>query len=267
MERRRLKDIIILVLVLVDLFLLISLSYRGRAARSARERAVEQLVSLFAADSIVLDPEAVSRDAVPPDRILVRDPELDRAAAILLLGRDLIQTDRGGGIHAFSSGSKAAQFRDSGVFEAAGPLAREKGEVLCRAFCKEFHYAELSAQLEDGTGTIVAVREYGGLPVYNCTVTFQLERGALLTVQGTLLPEDSTESENAEALSAQAALTAFLDMRRETGAVVSAVTGMHLCYELQSTAAAPISLTPAWCIETDTVDYYVNCRTGQFSQR
>ena len=41
---------------------------------------------------------------------------------------------------------------------------------------------------------------------------------------------------------------------------------MSLCYELQSSAAAPMSLTPVWHIVTDTVGYYVNCATGAVSQ-
>ena len=55
-------------------------------------------------------------------------------------------------------------------------------------------------------------------------------------------------------------------MRRETGAVASSVAEMYLCYELQSSTAAPMSLVPAWCIVTDTVNYYVNCASGAVSQ-
>ena len=55
-------------------------------------------------------------------------------------------------------------------------------------------------------------------------------------------------------------------MRRETGAVASSIAEMSLCYELQSSTAAPMSLTPAWRIVTDTVSYYVNCVTGAVSQ-
>ena len=62
-------------------------------------------------------------------------------------------------------------------------------------------------------------------------------------------------------MSAVTALTKFLNARRDSGAVVSAVTEVYLCYELQSTAAAPMSLVPAWCVVTDTGNYYVNCLT------
>ena len=49
MESSRLKNIIILILVLMDLFLLGSLASRRTAELSARRRGEEQLVELFAA--------------------------------------------------------------------------------------------------------------------------------------------------------------------------------------------------------------------------
>ena len=47
--------------------------------------------------------------------------------------------------------------------------------------------------------------------------------------------------------------------------MVTAVTDLYLCYELQSTTATPMALVPAWCIVTDTSNYYVNCYTGSVS--
>ena len=56
-------------------------------------------------------------------------------------------------------------------------------------------------------------------------------------------------------------LTAFLGAHRELGAVVSSITGMYPCYEAQSSAAA-VTLVPAWCVQTATGLYYVNCSSG-----
>ena len=50
-------------------------------------------------------------------------------------------------------------------------------------------------------------------------------------------------------------------MRRERQAAVSSITEISSCYELQS-AASSMSLVPAWCIVTDTGEYYVNCISG-----
>lgn len=102
--------------------------------------------------------------------------------------------------------------------------------------------------------------------MFNCAVTFTLQAGRLTRVSGTLLPETGTAAvTDREPLSAAAALTAFQKMRRESGAVVSAVTEVYACYELQSSTAVSMSLAPAWCVVTDTAKYYVNCITGAVS--
>lgn len=267
MDRYQLKNVIILILLLVNGFLLGSLAYRNTAAQSARERSAEQLEALFAAGGIQLDPGAIPEEDPPAGRVLTRDPALERSAAAILLGGGLRHSERGG-VYSYSGAGGAALFRENGSFEAAGTLAKSGGESFCREFCREFHYAVSAVQLDgDGSGTITALREYGGLTVANCAVTFTLEQDAVTAARGTLLPETSAEiSGGPELLSAQAALTAFLAMRRETGAVASSIMEMSLCYELQSSTAAPMSLMPAWHIVTDTVSYYVNCSTGAVSQ-
>jgi hypothetical protein len=142
----------------------------------------------------------------------------------------------------------------------AGSLSTGDVEDFCRDFCKAFSYEEPEFTLDsDGTGTGTALRRYSKLPVYNCAVTFTVDRGTLMTVRGTLLSDTGTVTEDQELLSAAAALTSFLQVRRDSAAVVTSVTDMYLCYELQS---APLALSPAWCVVTDTANYYVNCVTG-----
>ena len=50
MERYRLKNIIILILVLLNAFLLVSLGIRGTKEHTARRAQQQELVALFAAD-------------------------------------------------------------------------------------------------------------------------------------------------------------------------------------------------------------------------
>ena len=86
----------------------------------------------------------------------------------------------------------------------------------------------------------------------------------MVSVSGTHLPQAGQTAGGNGALSALGALNAFLSTV-QSGAVVTAVTDLYLCYELQSTTATPMALVPAWCIVTDTSDYYVNCSTGSVS--
>lgn len=262
MERFRLKNIIILILVLLNGFLVSSLAQRRTAERDAFHRTAEQLAALFEENGMTLEPGAVSRD-LPSDGVaLARDTALEERAAAFLLGDALSVSDQGGGIFHYAGPAGEAFFRSSGGFEAAGTLAQRDVEDFCRDFCRTFSYEAPDLRLdEEGSGVFTALGIYGRLPVFNCTVTFTVENRVLTAVSGTLLPKAGAPVSGEEPLSAAGALTAFQRMRRESAAVASTVTDARLCYELQ-TAGASMSLDPAWRIVTDTEDYFVNCFTG-----
>lgn len=262
MERYRLKNIIILILALLNSFLLATLISRESEERSLLRRTEEELVELFAASGVTLDADAISWDTPPAGITLGRSEALERTAAKFLLGEDL-QSAAQGGVSSYSGARGAAQFRAGGSFEAAGTLAGEDGADFCRKFCRQFSYSDPVFTLdEDGTGTAAAVLQYEKYSVYNAFVTFRLEKGCVTGVSGTLLPtEGGTAVSSGQLLSAAAALTAFQQMRQEESTVASSILKTSLCYELQSTSSA-ISLGSAWCIMTDIARYYVNCSTG-----
>lgn len=260
MDRFRLKNIIILILVLVNGFLLFSLAQRRLSERDAARRTAEQLAALFREDGLTLDPRAISQDDPPGGVALVRDAGLEEQAAAFLLGKDLSFSDRGGGIYCYTGAAGEVLFRSGGVFEASGTLAEGNAEDFCRDFCKTFSYDAPDIP-PDGDGVFSAAAVYGKWPVFNCSVTFTVENGVLTAAEGTLLPKTGSPSPGEAPLSAAGALTAFQRMRRESAAVASTVTDTRVCYELQ-TSAGTMSLAPAWRIVTDTEDYYVNGWTG-----
>ena len=264
MDRYRLKNIIIIILLLANAFLLGVLSMRQTSENASHRQTGEQLVELFASDGMTLHAEDIPSKAAPAGQSLTRDMEREREVAAFFLGKNPARADQGGDLYSYTgTGGGAAQFRSGGSFDIACALSGVDGAELVRDFCREFSYSDPVFVLDDdGSGTATAICRFGKLAVSNCTVTFTLDRGTLMAVSGTLLPEKGTElSFDQEPLSAAAALTAFQKMRRERQAAVSSITEISPCYELQS-AASTMSLVPAWCIVTDTSKYYVNCVSG-----
>lgn len=264
MDRWRLKNVIILILFLVNGFLLGSLAMRKTAEQASFRRTAEQLAALFEADGMSLDVYAISQDQPPTGVSLTRDAALEAKTAAFLLGEAAPAVDQGGGLYQYQGGSGEVLFRSSGGFEARGSLApAAEAEDFCRDFCRKFSYGEPVFQLDGkGTGTAAAVCLYGGLPVFNCSLTFTLENGAVIAASGTLLPETGTPAGGETTpLSAAGALVAFQKMRQENVVVASSIKDTRLCYELQ-TVGTSVTLTPAWKISADTADYYVNCYTG-----
>ena len=173
MDRCRLKNIIIFILVLVNGFLLVSLAQRRAAQQDAFRRTAEQLVDLYAADGMALYPHAISRDTPPGGVVLTRDGALEERAASFLLGENLSSTDQGGGIHHYTGAAGEAFFRSSSGFEASGVLAQSGAEDFCRDFCRTFSYDAPNIRLDgEGNGVFTAAAVHARLPVFNCTVTF-----------------------------------------------------------------------------------------------
>ena len=267
MNRSRLKNIIIIILLLLNGFLLGSLAIREAAVRSARSRTAEQLIALFAEDDMILSGDAISADTPPSPLSFTRDAAREEAVAAFFLGENSIKDSAQGSLHTIYTGEHGtARFRSNSSFELSGTLSQSDVEATCRSFCRTFSYDAPSFDLDaNGSGTAVATAMYNGLPVYNCTVTFVLTEGVLTSVSGTLLPAAGTATQpQKELLTAPAALITFQQYREESGASASAVTKTRLCYELQSSAVS-LSLSPSWCIETDIAEYYVNCSTGSVS--
>lgn len=193
MDRFRLKNLIILILLLLNGFLLFSLAQRRAAERDAFRRTAEQLTALFQEDGMTLDPDAISTDDPPEGVTLTRDTALEERAASFLLGETLTSSDQGGGIYHYSGAGGEALFRSSGGFEVSGALAAEDAEDACRSFCRTFSYEAPDIRLdEEGSGVFSAAAVYDRLPVFNCSVTFTIEKGALTAVSGTLLPKTGT---------------------------------------------------------------------------
>lgn len=244
--------------------MLAALAIRGNEERVARRTQQQELVALFAADGMTLDPALIPTDTAVSTYALTRDEAAERKAAAFLLGDNLERTTQGGGIYTYTSQQGAAAFRDTGSFDAAGSLSQENAEAFCRDFCKAFSYDTPIFTLDEtGSGTATAVRLWNGTPVFNAAVTFTIDQGRVLSASGALLPETGAETSSGQKpLSAFAALTAFQQMRHESSSVVSSITEVSLCYELQSTTAAPMALVPSWRIVTDTATFYVNCVSG-----
>ena len=96
MESFRLKNIIILILALMNLCLLGLLGVRLTTGYSAQAEARQQMVQLFAAEGVSLDDGIIPGATPPAGLTLSRDPDEDEKLAGFLLGDELVMSDGGG---------------------------------------------------------------------------------------------------------------------------------------------------------------------------
>ena len=264
MKTSRLKSIIIVILALANAFLLVLLLSRRAQERSANERAVTQLVELYAANGITLPaavvPDDVRLSAVDPTRDL--DAEADFAAAIL---GACSAEDVGGGIYRYVGSAGQCLLRASGAVEATLERGVSDPEAFCDGICINRGYELTYATLNDGSGTVHAIRRVSGGVVFNATLEFTFSQNRLLSVTGSFLPAVET-AEGDDAIGAVTALVRFLDYSNLGGEVCTEITDVRSGYLLQSTASASLRLIPAWRIATDVNQYYVNMISGEVTR-
>lgn len=271
MERYRLKNLILLILALTNVFLLSSLLFRQAQENNVRTESLRQLTALFHSEKYDLDllVEHIPDETPAAVLSLSRDSKQERRLASFLLGQEMTYSSEGGGIIRYKSDVGSAVFYVGGSFEIllTNPQETEDPEAFCIRFFRKFRYKELEGDLRDGTGTISAIQYFDGHPVKNGPVTFTFEDGVLQSVAGRFLPNNYSGAEQRSCISARTALTSFLQYFSEVGVVCKAITDVDLSYELQSTPAVPLSLTPVWRLATDTGQwFYVNAITGEVSQ-
>ena len=242
MNTARLKNIVILILLLANAFLLVLLFSRRAEENAAHERSVAQLTTLLNADGIAFDSALL--DGLP-DTVLSVQPARDLAAE-----QALAEGIIGSG----------------GALEAAVSRAVDDPAEFCADLCVPLGYRTFDV-LSDGARTVVtASRFVGELEVCNASLIFTFSGSTLTTVTGTFLPPIDTSESGETALDAVTALVRFLDYCNASGAVCTGITWLSAGYLVQSTTSAPLQLVPVLRVDTDVYSYYVNIVSGEVSR-
>lgn len=270
MNTARLKNIVILILLLANAFLLVLLFSRRAEENAAHERSVAQLTALLSADGIAFDSALL--DGLP-DTVLnvqpARDLAAEQALAEGIIG-SVTSIDSDGGIYRYYSSdglnSGSCLIRSGGALEAAVSRAVDDPAEFCADLCVPLGYRTFDV-LSDGARTVVtASRFVGELEVCNASLIFTFSGSTLTTVTGTFLPPIDMSESGETALDAVTALVRFLDYRNASGAVCTGITRLSAGYLVQSTTSAPLQLVPVLRVDTDVYSYYVNIVSGEVSR-
>lgn len=279
MSWSRLKNIIIIILLLLNLFLLGLVGFiRLRSARYEASALSE------AAAVLELNGIQVQRDGLPESMGLAavtvaRDTRREAALAAALLGSEVESQSSGGGLYVYRSPMGEASFRSNGEFSVtfsqslpASDLDRSsQARVLLEGLDLEFWQVE-----EDGV-FVTAAQALHGACVYSggylplgqsvLGITFIYDtQGRLASASGLLLMGGSAkDSDSREPLSVPTALIAFFSFTVDNGEVCQAIRSMTPVYRA-STSADPIRLTPVWRITTDTGDYFLDAYTAEVTR-
>ncbi len=264
----KIKNLIIIILLLVNLFLLAMVLHDRIEASRTQRQALADVSAAFESSGIELTADVQWNEKLSGCSIS-RDLSRESAMVKSVIGTSTVE-DLGGNILLYVGANGEARFRGTGEFEiiltpraipvSGSPLDTAK-DVLSDMGYKTDASLALVENDADAT-TVTLLCRYRGNNVYNCSVSFVFTPDYLMMISGRRPLEWSADAESSE-ISAPTVLMRFLAEIRERGVVCSEVRGLELGYSMAASASGEGSLTPCWRIVTDTGQYYINAMTGK----
>lgn len=271
MNKTKIKNLIIILLVLVNVFLLeIVVSNALREKQASRSRN-EALTAILSDNGISL-----SQDVELPEscgRIITLERSLRKEKSML---QPLIGTcsyaDQGGDIFIFTGEDGSASISSSGEIKIAlnSPMDFSDEDLVSssKAVLKkigiEYDEQSIETSVDDGLDCVTATCVYNGSIVLNAKINLYYSDGRLVFITGRRPPDERVGTAVTDKdLDGVAIIMAFLESIRQSGQVCSEITDITTVYILDSASVGANTLTPVWRIETNTGAYYFDGVTGK----
>lgn len=273
MEWKKLKNLIILILLVVNGFLLVLVDSRREESAQYERMALEQTVQVLRQGGIEVDLEAVTAaDGLVPmsvDRDLDREARLARA----LLDEQVEGDNRGGGLYLYRGRLGEVSIRSGGElsaeFEADNHWATDRPERHAADLLKRLGVegAQVGVIEEDGQTAVYFRQSWNGAAVFTCEVAFVYRDGRLCSLSGVLIMAEAGTAETGRTLTMPTALMRFSEEIAGTGDVCSQLRSMEAGYRgTAQTLPGGVRLAPVWLVSTDTANYYLDCVTGAITR-
>lgn len=273
MDNSKIKNLIIIVLLIVNIFLAGAIGADRAMSNSLKKDALSGVIALLEAKGIAVSQDANLSDTALSVCAVTRDfrKEKKRVSAVLD-GADV--QDQGGNIMYYQGKNGQAVFRGTGSFEilmneGAVPTGSDP-EATARAFLKKLGISAIKGSsgegmdVADGSGTVVLGCSKGKTEIINCRVTFTFANGSLMLVSGTRSLDESSSDTMQNELALSTILMRFLDIINESGRVCSELKNAELCYvQTIYPVSGTGTLTPVWRLTTDAGEYYIDGLTGK----
>ena len=269
MSVSKMKTVIILILMVMNLFLLMLVVPNFLPHYQQSQQAQAQLQMLFERYQLSLDLSTLPKSQPITSVNVSYDSDATLTAAKALLGDTvLVEEDPALYYSSYTSSSGTLRFYRSGLcdatltgFDAVSDPAEHAKKLLTRM---GLDICAVTA-LESGTEivSVTATQSISGIPLEPAQIQLVYTAGCLTRLSGTLYLGALSRPSSQTCLDCGEALIVFLGSRDTLGWVADQVYAVEQCYTHAGTAsAATVRLDPAWKIIPDTGYYLVNGITG-----
>ena len=265
MSGAKIKNFIILVLLLAVVFLLILVVPQQLELRQQAENTRELLAQLCQDAGISLDPDILPEDQTLYELELSASDSAEMSIATLLLEESVtVSEDASLARSVYTAAAGSCSFSSSdGGFSAELTVPRE-AEDTPAAFSESllstlgFDPVDIVETVRaGGLVQVTATQQYLGVPVFSSSLVLTFENGCLTQIDGTFYTSDGQPTRLSESacITCADAIVAFLAGREALGWVGGEITAVTQGYIRSGVA---INLTPVWRITTDTGVIEVN---------
>ena len=267
MEKSKIKNVIILILLAVNIFFL-TLFLIGRTETGKLKRqAKEDVKAVLMSNGISIDTSIIPEDLYFANYKLTRDINGETLITKTVLGDT--DTKLESNIYHYDSLAGKADFYGSGEFSISitdgFPIDDSKSQTLV-SFLKTINIPvdAKSMRIEDSGSfqTVSFICTYNNTRIFNCEVVLKISEGRIFYLGGRRPTSAPLASGSPSLLSVNTALIYFLNGIKEENLKCSEITCISAGYYMSAAVSGGGELYPVWCLATDSGNYYVNGLNG-----
>lgn len=269
MERARLKSIVIIVLLILNLCLLLLAGGRDRQEKLAQEELRLNTVAFLQKNGISVLENQIPWDELGCVQTTERSGEEERRLAEAMLGTI---KDNATGIAVEYTGDRGtARFYLDGRFllslkEGSTDKVHDPEHQAQKYLQKlGFEVVRVESKTEGDQTKLVFLQLAEGIPVFTCEIEVLYQNGELRRVQGWRLQgKVQKDNTNQKSLTTPTLLARFVTEIRKNGLSCSEIRAITQGYVYSTGALSSQStLLPVWRMETDQTNLFLNCVTGK----
>ncbi len=273
MEVSKLKNIVIVILVLLNLCLL-ALS-GGRRMQDARsyEQARDAAMEVIRTGGINLDERIVPMEMNLTPLVAERDLKAELIQARDLLGGEVEMQAKGGEVYRYTNESGWLQVHGTGQYTAqlspgVAPLGQAQPESHAVALLETLGMQSCvsSNHVVDGRGTVVLNQTLNGTKILDCQVSIQYQDGCAVQISGNRRLLGQAVRAQGTPITVATALMRLYNGLNDLGDVYSSIQSITPAYFVSAGSGGTMRLIPVWQVETDTGHYRLDTLTGELSR-
>ncbi len=269
MEWSKIKNIILIILLAANLFLLSLVAVQETHSRRYQNNLMQNALGVLDKNGIAVNLPQLPKDTDLARLTMERDRDKEAKAASALLGQ--ADASQQGAATLYTGTKGTALFSRSGEFSAAfgrgaWPLdgLTEREHALRTLELIGFEGEVTSTEVKDGQTALTVRQSWQGIPVFTCRAVLVYGEQEMRAVKrgSCRLTGNPQPSGETETLFVAAALLHFLEGLRDLGDVCTELTGLTAGYAFAPGISDPVTLRPVWHITTDTGIYFLDARAG-----